>query len=78
MEDATTRYEGQDTRTTSHRELYGWYSYGLAAEVFTVCGVGTLSKPSSSELHLINLCYRLVLAFDARISGTRSWSASIR
>ena len=34
------RYVGEDTRPTSKRELWGWYSYGLAAEVFAVCGVG--------------------------------------
>ena len=34
------RYEGEDTKPTSERELMGWYAYGLAAEVFAVCGVG--------------------------------------
>lgn len=34
------RYEGEDTSPTTDRELKGWYSYGLAAEVFAVCGVG--------------------------------------
>jgi UMF1 family MFS transporter len=33
-------YEGEDNEPTSNRELWGWYSYGLAAEVFAVCGVG--------------------------------------
>jgi hypothetical protein len=49
MENGGTRYEGQDTRPTSRRELYGWYSYGLAAEVFTVCGVGELMNLSSNQ-----------------------------
>ena len=35
------RYHGEDTRLTSKKELQGWYSYGFAAEVFVVCGVGT-------------------------------------
>lgn len=35
------RYTGEDTRLTSKREISGWYSYGWAAEVFAVCGVGT-------------------------------------
>lgn len=35
------RYVGEDTTPTSHREILGWYSYGVAAEVFAVCGVGT-------------------------------------
>lgn len=35
------RYAGEDTTPTSHREILGWYSYGIAAEVFAVCGVGS-------------------------------------
>lgn len=34
------RYPGEDTRLTSEKELFGWYSYGWAAEVFVICGVG--------------------------------------
>lgn len=34
------QYEGEDIRPTSKKELSGWYSYGFAAEVFIVCGVG--------------------------------------
>lgn len=33
-------YPGEDTRLTSKKELSGWYSYGWAAEVFVICGVG--------------------------------------
>jgi len=33
-------YDDEDTTLTTERELMGWYSYGLAAEVFAVCGVG--------------------------------------
>lgn len=35
------RYVGEDTTPTSDREILGWYSYGIAAEVFAVCGVGS-------------------------------------
>jgi UMF1 family MFS transporter len=35
------RYDEEDTSPTTNKELMGWYSYGLAAEVFAVCGVGT-------------------------------------
>ena len=35
------RYEGEDLSPTTARELRGFYAYGLAAEVFAVCGVGT-------------------------------------
>jgi MFS transporter, UMF1 family len=34
------RYDNEDTSLTTDKELMGWYSYGLAAEVFAVCGVG--------------------------------------
>jgi hypothetical protein len=34
------RYPGEDTRVTSSKELWGWYSYGWAAEVFVICGIG--------------------------------------
>jgi hypothetical protein len=34
------KYPGDDTRPTSGKELAGWYSYGWAAEVFTVCAMG--------------------------------------
>lgn len=34
------RYDGEDTSPTTQKELLGWYSYGVAAEVFAVCGVG--------------------------------------
>ena len=33
-------YPGEDTRWTSQREIWGWLSYGWAAEVFVVCGIG--------------------------------------
>ena len=36
-----SEYPGEDTRLTSQKELAGWYSYGWAAEVFVICGVGT-------------------------------------
>ena len=50
------RYDGEDTSPTTQRELLGWYSYGVAAEVFAVCGVGKhfqpyfLSEPVKSEI----------------------------
>ena len=36
----TPRYDDEDTSFTTDKELRGWYSYGLAAEVFAVCGIG--------------------------------------
>ncbi|KAJ5647533.1 hypothetical protein N7490_003905 [Penicillium lividum] len=34
-------YPGDDPRPTSNKELAGWYCYGWAAEVFTVCAMGS-------------------------------------
>jgi MFS transporter, UMF1 family len=34
------RYAEEDTRPTSQKEQYGWYSYGFAAEVFAICAMG--------------------------------------
>lgn len=34
------RFEGEDVSPTTERELRGWYSIGLAAEIYAVCGVG--------------------------------------
>ncbi|ETN36618.1 uncharacterized protein HMPREF1541_08896 [Cyphellophora europaea CBS 101466] len=35
------RYEEEDISPTSDKELRGWYFYGIAAEVFAVCGPGS-------------------------------------
>lgn len=45
------RYEDEDTSPTTDRELKGWYSYGLAAEIFAVCGVGMFTVHSSPQYH---------------------------
>ncbi|KAJ5953393.1 Autophagy-related protein 22-1 [Penicillium verhagenii] len=37
----TSLYAGDDPRPTSKKELAGWYCYGWAAEVFTVCAMGS-------------------------------------
>jgi len=41
-------YDGEDTRWTSNKELWGWYAYGWAAEVFAICALGSL--PPGSKL----------------------------
>lgn len=51
MEEAHTalrapQYASEDTTPTTTRELRGWYSYGMAAEIFAVCGVGMFRRPS--------------------------------
>ncbi|KAL5114017.1 Autophagy protein 22 [Pleosporales sp. CAS-2024a] len=40
VQDISVRYEGEDTRPTSTRELNGWYLYPVAAEVYAVVAVG--------------------------------------
>ncbi|CAG7927773.1 unnamed protein product [Penicillium olsonii] len=44
------RYLGEDTTPTSRREILGWYSYGIAAEVFAVCGVGSFLPLTLEQL----------------------------
>ena len=43
-------YPGEDIRLTSTKELSGWYSYGWAAEVFVVCGVGSFIPITLEQL----------------------------
>ncbi|KAJ5555843.1 Major facilitator superfamily domain general substrate transporter [Penicillium sp. DV-2018c] len=44
------RYPDEDTTPTSRREILGWYSYGIAAEVFAVCGVGSFLPLTLEQL----------------------------
>ncbi|KAL2814379.1 autophagy-related protein 22-like protein [Aspergillus cavernicola] len=44
------RYPGEDTSPTQHREIWGWYAYGIAAEVFAVCGVGSFLPLTLEQL----------------------------
>ena len=47
------RYPGEDTTPTSRREILGWYAYGIAAEVFAVCGVGRSTRHAVRAWDLI-------------------------
>lgn len=44
VHDRPVRYANEDTSPTTERELRGWYSYGIAAEVFAVAGVGATTR----------------------------------
>ncbi|KAL2838926.1 autophagy-related protein 22-like protein [Aspergillus pseudodeflectus] len=44
------RYAGEDTTPTQRREILGWYAYGIAAEVFAVCGVGSFLPLTLEQL----------------------------
>ena len=44
------RFPDEDTRSTSKKEILGWYSYGFAAEVFVVCGVGSFVPITLEQL----------------------------
>ncbi|KAF4872931.1 Autophagy-related protein 22 [Colletotrichum siamense] len=35
------RYQGEDTRPTSQKELNGWYAYAFAAETYVICAIGS-------------------------------------
>ena len=41
---------GEDTRTTSRKELLGFYTYSFAAEVFVVCGLGAFIPITLEDL----------------------------
>ncbi|KAF2277570.1 autophagy-related protein 22-2 [Westerdykella ornata] len=43
-------YEGEDVRLTSKQELFGFYMYGWAAEVFVVCGIGSFIPVTLEQL----------------------------
>ncbi|GAB7351926.1 hypothetical protein MBLNU459_g2465t1 [Dothideomycetes sp. NU459] len=45
-----SRYANEDTTPTTDQELKGWYSYGLAAEVYAVCGVGSFLPVTLEQL----------------------------
>ncbi|KIX06121.1 uncharacterized protein Z518_04095 [Rhinocladiella mackenziei CBS 650.93] len=47
---AETRYADEDTRPTSQKELWGWYSYGWAAEVFAICAMGSFLPITLEQL----------------------------
>ncbi|KAF3936930.1 hypothetical protein ABW19_dt0207305 [Dactylella cylindrospora] len=38
---STPGYPDEDTRPTSKKEIYGWYSYAWASEVFAICAMGS-------------------------------------
>jgi UMF1 family MFS transporter len=44
------RYIDEDTSPTTERELRGWYSYGVAAEVFAVAGLGSFLPVTLEQL----------------------------
>lgn len=44
------QYDGEDTTLTSRKELWGFYVYGWAAEVFVVCGVGSFIPITLEQL----------------------------
>lgn len=71
--DLPARYAGEDTRLTSKKELWGWYSYGFAAEVFVVCGIGSFIPITLEQLAR----ERGVLLQDRSISCTSNLDQSI-
>jgi len=38
-DDPAHEYPGEDTRSTSKKELSGWYMYAFAAETYVICGM---------------------------------------
>jgi hypothetical protein len=62
------RYEGEDLSPTTNLELRGFYAYGLAAEVFAVCGIGMKSQ-SLLKGCIANCCGRLICSRDFGAAG---------
>lgn len=48
-------FMGDDPRPTSKKELAGWYCYGWAAEVFTVCAMGMKIDPLNIPVDCLKL-----------------------
>lgn len=59
---APPAYDGQDLSPTTTRELRGFYAYGLAAEVFAVCGVGMWNSH--------DVVHGLVVGIDGIVTST--------
>ena len=72
------RYEGEDLSPTTIRELRGFYAYGLAAEVFAVCGVGTYHLFQKFWQYKIITHGRFIPPSDAGAAGTRAGSFVVR
>ncbi|KAJ5097552.1 hypothetical protein N7456_008273 [Penicillium angulare] len=74
-EDLTGRiplYPGDDPRPTSKKELAGWYCYGWAAEVFTVCAMGSFLPITLEQMARD----RGFLLSDKTTPCTPTWSPS--
>jgi hypothetical protein len=69
------KYEGEDSRLTSRKELAGWYSYGWAAEVFAICAMG-MAFTRAREAHADS--DRLLFTHYPRTISTRSGRATQR
>lgn len=74
------QYPEDDTRPTSKKELAGWYSYGWAAEVFTVCAMGMCRLHENAFLCLPGLMasLRIISSHHLGANGTRQRSSLIR
>ncbi|KAI2815424.1 hypothetical protein CBS63078_8096 [Aspergillus niger] len=65
------QFPGDDTRPTSKKELAGWYSYGWAAEVFTVCAMGSFLPITLEQMAR----ERGVLLSDKKTPCSATWSS---
>lgn len=64
------RYQDEDTRPTSQKELYGWYSYGWAAETFAIVCMASFLPITLEQLARENG----VLLRDKTTPCSASWS----
>ena len=63
-------YDGEDRSPTTQKELLGWYSYGVAAEVFAVCGVGRCCIFTALIVCYLMLMTRFISPCDTRAVST--------
>ncbi|KAJ5172248.1 hypothetical protein N7492_004841 [Penicillium capsulatum] len=66
------QYPDDDPRPTSKRELAGWYCYGWAAEVFTVCAMGSFLPMTLEQMARD----RGVLLSDRTTPCSSTWTPS--
>lgn len=60
------RYEHEDLSPTTKRELRGWYSYAIAAEVFAVVGAGVYPSFMNSKYSASKMVFRPFSSGGAR------------
>jgi hypothetical protein len=67
--EAEMRYAEEDTRPTSQKELWGWYAYGWAAEVFAICAMGEHQSSALGHEIILTYAHRVIPPDHPRATG---------